>query len=156
MRTEKFFNMLTHPRISQVLRHTCYNLPALKSDLSCRHTAILQFEKKTAMLCLLPCPPPHLSLFQCQNKPVSFICASNIVLLSRLWEASQFFSFFIPFLLWWGTQRERYVIQLHLHVYLGSKYPLDFHIYFFFSSSSACFHRMWKENKSDSIAVLGI
>lgn len=29
-----FFSMLTHPGISQVLRYTCYNLPALDS-LTC-------------------------------------------------------------------------------------------------------------------------
>lgn len=152
IRTEALFNMLTHPRISQVLRHTCYNLPAQKSDLSCRHTAILQ--ENTAMLCLFPCPPPHLSLFQCQNKTVSFICASNIILLSRLWEVSRFFLFLFHF--YYGEEHGKIGYPITFACLLRLRIPTWFSHFIFFSSSSTCFHRMWKENISESIATLGI
>lgn len=128
----KLFNMLTHPRISQVLRHTGYYFPAQKSDLSCRHTAILQFEENTAMLCLLPCPPPHLSLFQCQNKTVSFISASNTVLFSRLRSVMIFFFFYSIFIIVRNTQR-KICYPITFACLLRLKIPTWFsHFIFFF------------------------
>lgn len=64
-----------------------------------------------------------------QNQYLLFICACNIVLHDTLWEALGCFSFLFHFDYSEERSEEDSVIQLHLHVYFISKYPLDFHIF---------------------------
>lgn len=158
MSTGTFFNILTHTGISQVPRCSCYNV-TVHNSLICLAEKLLStvWEQSCAT-------PASLSSTLSRSIPVLKLlsCYVSIILLhNALWEVSGFFFFKIPFWLVWGIWKDS-IIQLHLHVYFTSKYPLHFHIFSssFFTgkhdSYSTRFHRMWKENKSDSIAVLDI
>lgn len=132
--------MLTHPGISQVLRHTCYNLSA-QNTLIC--PADIQLS------CSLKRTEPWYVCFLVLHPISAYFNVKTKLLASfhlRFWHSAsqhivrdvEVFFFFIPFWLQWGIQWRRWCYPITFaclfHLEISPRFS---HFYFFFQ----LFHR---------------